>query len=510
MTRKQISRFIYLAIMVLIILVAYYWGIKGIKQYPIIRDELTTLGHIGAISGDTYTIPEAVDSLVTYSLNHPPFYYVVMNIWGTQISFNHTILFMVSVFFGSLALATTYRLATDMSNSLVAILATMLMASSIMFVHYSHELREYSTLTFLTAFIWFLYNRAIQRKSAIGWKLLAALFVTTALYIYTHYAAIFFLIAIGVYHLFFVAKSGNWWRISITITLAGLTFVPWLPHVADGLARVAEVAEEGTPDLLYNQDLLTVVPQFWGNGSIVLFIALLALGFFAVTQRIKGSRKALIFLLLVTIAVLAINHQIEFVKRLRYLVFSLVPFYILGAMGLSVFLSRRWGSLIIGLFFGIWIVVGTGFQTSESFFFRTALDSNREYLEYQLFEDAFNDILDPDDLLVTVVRDFKSIKQSKQKLESPEDYYFNHIDVSRLRIHSSPEAGSFRLPWAVDKLDDRPDFWITYRYDVTEDHQTFLDATEGNYRLCNQISYGDRSYLDHYVRNDQFDSLCSS
>jgi 4-amino-4-deoxy-L-arabinose transferase-like glycosyltransferase len=509
MISKPKSNIIQLMSVVVIILIAFFFGLRGINQYPIIRDELTTLGHIGALTSDPTSIQDTVNSLITYSWEHPPTFYIMLHLWGTYTSFSHVTIFMLTVLLGSLTLSLIYKLGKTLSNHTVGLLAIILMATSVMFLYYLHELRQYMALIFFTGAFWLWYIRLVKTSYSIPIYRLLVLTVITACYIYTHYSSMLFMVSIGIYHLFFVPKSKNWFKISGAIICAGFLFVPWLPNVLASVDRATDILNKGPNNILYNQDLLISVPQFWGNGHYILFLILLVFGLIAVARNQENSRMVLFFCVTVAILFLLLNSQLVFIKRLRYLIYTLIPFYILGGMGLSILVKTKWSTFII-VFLLIWVGVGHQFQYTDEFYNKTALDSNDDWTEYQMLVPFAREQMDTDDLLIIVVRNFKEVKQSKQKQDSPYNYYLEQLDVDRQRIFSSPEVGNFDLEKLLGKLEGRSEFWITYRFEHNTDHMNFLEAIEVDYKLCQHLPYGNESYLEQYVYSLEYDVLCSS
>ena len=501
------SVFFDLMSVMIILLIGYFFGIQGVTQDTIRRDELTTLGHIGALEKHANGIPiqKTIDSVATYSAQHPPLYYVIANLWGKFFSFHSYILRVLSLLFGILTLAVIYRLARDIGGRVVAIYAMLLMATSIMFLFYTHEIREYSSLLFWTGVLWLIYRRLIRKTYPLKMTQLGLLTLVTACAMYSHYASIFLLVTIGIYHVLFLPKTRAWWQISIAIVLAGVAYIPWLPTVFGGLDIALDKLLEGNPRLMYNNDLITIVPQFWANGETVLFFVLLGLGIISALLNRRGSRYVMFFCVAIVMVILLINGRLEFIKRLRYVLITLIPFYILGGMGLA--LLHRWRFLPL-VFIVAWISVGTNFQTNDEYYFQTGLMGASQYIEYHALVPLLEAYSSPNDMLITVITDFSSLKKSKQGKLSIEKYYLQTLDMNTTRIFSYPQSTDLEMEAVLREIEGIPALWITHRGEPKSEQIEFIAEISSEYHICKHIAYGEESLLEHYVDATQFEALC--
>ncbi|PJF20646.1 MAG: hypothetical protein CUN56_15120, partial [Phototrophicales bacterium] len=216
---KNHSRWLRLVLAVVIIGITYAGGMKGATADVIRADEHTTLGHVGGLGvyPDGITLMDTIHSLAKYSAQHPPLYYLSANIWGTVFSYDSYIMRILSLFWGILAVAVFYRFATDIGGTPTAFFASSLLATSTLFLFYTHEMREYSALMFWVMLVWMLYSRAIRRRTSLQGRDMFLLLVATTCAVYTHYTTIFLLIPIGIYHLLFVPKTKAWWQVSVAV-----------------------------------------------------------------------------------------------------------------------------------------------------------------------------------------------------------------------------------------------------------------------------------------------------
>ena len=267
-----------LLIVVIILLGSYFFSMRGISQEMIRRDELTTLGHIGALEVDSnvMSITDTIASLTTYSEQHPPLYFILANVWGRLFSYHDVTIKLFSVFCGLLAIATLFRLATDIGGVFVGYYSIFIASTSVLFLFYTHDIRQYTLALFLTVAMWLLYFRIIRNLQSVNKMQIALLMVLTAGMMYTHYSTIFILIPIGLYHVVFVPKTKHWWQVTLAFALAGVLFLPWLPTAIIGLGGHSIKIDEGEKLYMPLHALADVSSRFFGNGNSFLFILLMA------------------------------------------------------------------------------------------------------------------------------------------------------------------------------------------------------------------------------------------
>ncbi|MDE3089703.1 MAG: glycosyltransferase family 39 protein, partial [Chloroflexota bacterium] len=75
---------------------------------------------------------------------HPPFYYYLLHFWGQFAGWSEFCAAFLSLFFGVLFIALTYRVAREWFNANVALIAALLVAASPYNLWYSQEVRMYT------------------------------------------------------------------------------------------------------------------------------------------------------------------------------------------------------------------------------------------------------------------------------------------------------------------------------------------------------------------------------
>jgi len=250
---------------------------------------------------------------------------------------------------------------------------------------------------------------------------------------------------------------------------------------------------------------LTKIIQFWGNGEELLFGVLVGLGSIGVIFNRRHNRYALFFFIGCLLSVFLLNSQLDFIKRIRYVIVLLVPFCLLGGFGLA--LINRWRILPL-IFLVIWGVAGIRFQ--EDFDFRDQMQTFVIYsfIEYNNLIPIIRNKLSTDDLLVTVIDHRGVWKESKQDGMGIEDYYLSPLPIERINIMGKDSRHDFDLEATVSQVRDHSTFWLAYKGVQIPTLEDFLTETADTYQLCQKIQFGIDSTLEEYVVIDQFDILC--
>lgn len=506
-SKAKVSVFHWFAV-VAVLLVSFFFGIEGILMDSIRRDELTTIGHIGGLDdpAGTMSLIDTVNSLTTHSTQHPPLFFLMENIWSKIFGYDYRVLRVLALLWGMLALAMVYRLAKDLGGQHVALITIALMATSVMFVFYLHEIRQYTSLIFWNALVWLMYHRLHRRKSEPRFYELIITGVAVSAAAYTHVPSIFLLLVIGIYHVLFVKKNKRWWKISFAFIIGGATFLPYVPVSFTGLNVILDEYAVNDAKVLYNNDLIGLVPVFWGNGHLIVFIALSAIGLYSVVTKRRNSWYVLYFCLAFIGVVLAMNGYLEFIKRIRYVIISLIPFFILASMGFVALF--RWQYITTG-FLVIWIALGTWFQLQDDYLQNTGLDGALDHPEYYALMPALEENMSPDDILIMTVNDYEAIQPSKQGKKSIEQYYFDGSGFTFIRLNSFPGAGDVNINDIINAISGRP-VWVTHRYDASPEELEFLAGIADDYHLCRQLTYGETSILDYYIPNDAENITCTA
>lgn len=510
------QKLISLLIVVSILLGSYFFAIRGISQEMIRRDELTTLGHIGALEFDSSVIPitETITSITELSEQHPPLYFILANLWGRVFSYHPTMIKLFAVFFGLLAMATLFRLSVDIGGRTVGYYSIFIASTSVLFLFYTHDIRQYTLALFLTGITLLLYLRVIRTPHVMSRMQFGLLTITAAGMMYTHYSTIFILIPIGLYHILFVSKTKLWWQVASAFVLAGVLFLPWLPTVIAGLGGHTLKVDAGRKTYMTVDVLADVSSRFFGNGNSFLSILLMALFVVSVIVNMRGSRTALFYAVATTITILILNEIFELVAYIRYVIVFIIPFGICAGYGLSYLHRWRFLSWIPIIVCVGWIVSGTAFTNSDERIYQTQMIVPQYYVEFNrliplLYE---NDALQPSDaILVPVVRHYGLMRASKHGKKSIFEYYMSRIDMPYTIIYSGIlSRGRFVLEDVWQGVEGYSTIMLTYPLGDLYEIRKFQRQIKATYTLCQTVEYGIKSLLEIYVINEQVDDRCTT
>jgi mannosyltransferase len=310
---------------------------------------------------------------------HPPLHYYVLHVWSKVVGATAFDARLLSVIFGTLAVALIYLLAKYLFDSKTASLSALLLAVSQISIQFSQEARPYAQILFLSLCATYLFIRALRERSALFWWLAVGSIVLT---IQTHYFGLFLLPCFLAVAVVFRNKSripGSWW-----IGGAALIFgscAAWfasgvLHEVLYGLKIVRSLGHSFSDHWYAPFELVAVfnngradgiaapvVPWTYVFGGIVFFLpAVMAL----IASVWRPSRDAsgrfqnstvILAIFCAVPAVLAIStgRVIRFYDP-RYIAYCAAPYYVLVARGWSQLKvpAARIAVIAVGLLYSVY------------------------------------------------------------------------------------------------------------------------------------------------------------
>ena len=161
---------------------------------------------------------------------------IVFSQWGQLVGWSEFAMRVLPWLSGLLTLAWVYRLGRDLFTPAIALAATLLLATSVLFLTYMHIIRFYGpSMLFAAITLWGYWRVALvgkaPRRAAQATLLMGA---TGALY--AQYFGALLVPALGLFHLFFLPRNGRWWRATIALALAVLPALPQAQDFLDGIA----------------------------------------------------------------------------------------------------------------------------------------------------------------------------------------------------------------------------------------------------------------------------------
>ncbi|NDJ63187.1 MAG: hypothetical protein GYB67_18855 [Chloroflexi bacterium] len=197
----------------------------------------TRILHIGEQSlwideGATYYIlsqPDRIEALA-HRDHHPPLYYALLDGWIALAGDSVVAMRMLSAFFSLLSVAAVYPLARTVNrdrpwfrDSIVPILAVLLLTLSDPEVVLAQEIRMYALRTLLALLSMLFYIRWTQRATT---RRAALWVITTALLLHTQYQGLYIPAVQGLHALLFLRGRQRLDAIGL-LALIGVLFLPW-------------------------------------------------------------------------------------------------------------------------------------------------------------------------------------------------------------------------------------------------------------------------------------------
>ena len=482
------------------ILIGLLLGVTAVSSIyldadSIYKSEYRSILHTGVFDA-RYTVPQTLDSIIKESPQHGPLFFVILSGWIHLVSLHPITLRILSLLFAVLSVASAYRLGADLIDQRVGLFAAFVTAVSGMTIFYAHEVRMYSLFALLSTLVVILYWRIINKKGKrVHPAVWFGLYVTSTLLIYTHYFAIFLLIAIGVYHLFCVAKTKRWFQVAIVEVLAGLTFLPWLQIVVNGFVDLQDSEQalqtpQTIPQFLFDLFFVFTNGLWW----VGIALALIALWY------LRKSRKTAIFLMILSVVAVVTmgiaNTQLPLllVQRIRYSMFLFPILAVLFGAGLVYLLRWRW---LVALILVSWIGMFLWFLESPELRLYTNRQKNEfsEYPQFYLIQPTLSTFPGQHEPLVTLHPDVDIWSGVKS-------FYAQWLD--RPIYHVLDDMDNEDNLRAISKLADRSEgFWLSFNPQIRdlEDYAVYQEYIEDTYHACMNWLNLDGTQVDYYLKS---------
>ena len=229
-----------------VLLLVAVLGVRSLNADMLWVDEVFSIGNVGGYQGPAYNPLQVWESLSQNSPQHVPGYFFVLGGWAALTGWTAFGLRALSLLFGLLAVAWTYRLGADWMSPRAGLYAALVVGIGAFYLYFTHEVRMYTMIAFLTVFVLWAYSRVIgpgvPRRPAASASTVPAQFSTyqpnmgywlafavgALALLYTHLFGALVLAAIGLYHLLFVPKNRRWWVVVLILGVVGLSILPWL------------------------------------------------------------------------------------------------------------------------------------------------------------------------------------------------------------------------------------------------------------------------------------------
>ena len=345
----------YLFAMVVVLQLGFALGAAQLNVDILWVDEMHSVSAFGA-NDPSQSIEEFVQSLLENTF--VPLYYLVGAGWAQLVGWLQVPLRYLSLLFGVMTIAWVYRFSAIVLNRRTAFLAAFLFATNAFVIIYFHEMRFYT--------MWILLSVA---HAGHYWQLVAgvqsggaswAIFVaTTSALLYTHPFSPFVLLAFGIHHLLFAAKNRRWLKIFLAWGAGVLTFVPYIPLLANGFTEQTNSSSVRSK-ALSTSELVPILANVFANGVDLLWLVIIVVGGWTLwRKRSPEILRLLLVLATMALSLFVFHERYPFLSttRLRYFLVALTFALVLFAHFLVSIPSWR---LVVPLFALVW--VGGGYS----------------------------------------------------------------------------------------------------------------------------------------------------
>ena len=198
-------------------------------------DEAATMLGAGARHIGPFTPAEAVTAFISRWPDHAWGHVVAYSLWGRLAGWSELAIRSLPLLTGLLTLACVYRFGRALFAARVALTATLLLATSVLFLTYMHVARSYAAVMLFAAIVLWAYWRVALHPHPPGHGARAALVLGATGLLYAHYFSALLLPALALFHLFFVRKERRWWQPVVLLGLAALLALPQAPDLLAGI-----------------------------------------------------------------------------------------------------------------------------------------------------------------------------------------------------------------------------------------------------------------------------------
>ncbi len=341
--RRAQRPFPFTLLLLIIILLAFWLRLINLDAFSFWTDEgLTPLrsGYpIAEILSNRIVIQEGVTKDT-----HPAFYYLLIHFTRGLFGESDFAFRYPSLLAGVLLVPLLFQFGRRLGGVGVGLLAALLVAVNPLQIYYANEARMYTILVLLAAAASYVLWRALQggalRRCLLLYMLLAGLAF------YTHYTAVFFIAAQGLFWVWLLWRQGYKKLLLGTAVVAMLLAIPVIPFTIPRLFSGAEANYYYVSPRVMLQDVL----HFFGLGMTTDFeqwsiklldVLLLALGLVGVWAARTWLKRAflLTYLLAVVFGLMAGSLLKPMYQGVRHIMVGSPAFLLLLALGMGAIIS---------------------------------------------------------------------------------------------------------------------------------------------------------------------------
>lgn len=484
-------------VMTVVLLLVFVFGAGGLTAWPIRTDELFSISNMGGFDPPFSPI-QIVESVVTFSPDHVPFYFLLGAGWASLVGWSDFALRSSSLLIAVLMIAWLYRLGALIFDRRAGLIAAAMMGASAYLVLHFHDFRMYPMLLLLAVIHCWLYWRILYGKPPA--VLSGVCFVATAVaLVYTHSTALILFAGLGVFHLVVARRARIWFGIAAGWAIAALAYLPYLPTLIAGVQDAsATLSEKSAPASV--AELTHAFLMLLANGAAWLLLLMAVLLMIDVLRR--RDRALLCFSVIpfgMLLTFIVLNEVFGFIplSRMRYFIIMWFPFLLLFARAISQ--MPRWTGLAAALFF-LWCVAGFHYyRASEILPYIGGMTKIRDYPQLQNYVPQLHDKVRSLDFLLGFTWD-EYVNYDHKHGQSAADFYTQaHLGIDGAFVRSRAIGA-----WLVDEMgrliDGHPYLLFAYERDNQPDGlMGAIYFMESRYRPCDVLVDNNQLFVQRYV-----------
>ena len=488
-----------------ILLLVTLLAIPEISLNPPSRDEFFSMQKAGWLFGGPYSPAAVLENIDKYAPDHMPGYFILLSLWGDLTAWQVELGRILSIFFGMMSLAVTYRLGRDFVAPAAGLIALILVSSAAFYNFYFPYVRMYTLLPFIAGVILWTYLRVLYKQKQVKSTDYVFLGIAAFTLINIHALAAIFLLMLGIYHLLIAPKNLRWLLVSVAVCAGVLLATPYLLQKASAVQVVSDVRA------VKHVGALSAVFAWFNivsNGQVALL--LIPLVGLIVAVRNKTVRLnpwwalALIYLLLIAATAELTTWVTE--GTMRYHLAAWPPFVLAIVAGLyALYQVKRWISLSLIL----WIVAGVAFQASNdlaTYVFIPGLSTMMPPTQV-ISRLAIQAEMKPAIVGYNVSEFYRGllVYDGRQYWDqyidySQTDHYFERHNIA-IQVHND-------IPMLEDHLRrlavSKPSLWAFYQKsnsNAENNSQVEAIIQTLNYERCGRVAVGKDTVIDQYMWN---------
>lgn len=331
-----------------------------------------------------------MDNLLTLDLQHTPLYFFILHFWMKIFGDSEIAIRSLSIIFGILSLPLAYIISEKLfdKNKIISSSITIITAVSPLLVFFSVEARMYPVSVFL---VLLSLNFLIDFERKKDKKSLVKLIISNLLIPYTLVGGIFYNISLAIgYSIYLFLQKKE----SLTLYLKGvfaeiICLIPYFILVGyyAKMRSLFVVKHEG--EFAFWQ-MVEVIRNFFGASLVnnpywptltsydmtpgLVFMVMIPCGYFVYGlfkgfKNSSGFLKSLYYIFFSTfvLALIFAVFQVN-VFTMRYILYLLIPFFILSIYGLAVSLTKKHLTIFLAYF----VIASIGFDVHFSKFVKVS------------------------------------------------------------------------------------------------------------------------------------------